>query len=221
MIRPLSTSEILRCRDEFVQGGVFTIPHFLSEKGLVYAEQALQSAEWEAYVHPRDPSSSNEDAWRAVEPLIMQPPLSYRFHRTFDHEEAIPMRCSCNVCFFRDMLNGDSPFLDRAGIISDRALTSTYGFFSRYSAGSYLAPHNDKDNGELAFVLNLTRDWNPMWGGCLHLLEKDWARIKRTIPPVHNEMVVFEVKEARHPHFVSHVAPGVTRDRYAFSGWLR
>ena len=38
-------------------------------------------------------------------------------------------------------------------------------FLSRYKSGHFLAPHSDINNGKLAFVFNLTKNWKPQYGG--------------------------------------------------------
>ena len=48
--------------------------------------------------------------------------------------------------------------------------------FTRYTAGQYLTRHRDALDGnkrQLAFVLSLSKQWHPDWGGLLHFYEED------------------------------------------------
>lgn len=93
-------------------------------------------------------------------------------------------------------------------------------FISKYKSGHFLAPHSDKGNGRLAFVINITKDWLPQYGGNLHFLSDDRKVIIDTISPIFNSMILFKIPEPNGiPHFVSHVVPEITKKRYAISGW--
>ena len=93
-------------------------------------------------------------------------------------------------------------------------------FVSKYKSGHFLSPHSDKGNGRLAFVINMTKDWLPQYGGNLHFLSDDRTTIIDTVTPIFNNMVLFNIPEPNGiPHFVSHVVPEITGKRYAISGW--
>jgi Rps23 Pro-64 3,4-dihydroxylase Tpa1-like proline 4-hydroxylase len=93
-------------------------------------------------------------------------------------------------------------------------------FISKYKAGHFLSPHSDKGNGRLAFVINITKNWLPQYGGNLHFLNNDRKIIIDSISPIFNSMILFEIPEPEGiPHFVSHVIPGIKISRYAISGW--
>jgi SAM-dependent methyltransferase len=93
-------------------------------------------------------------------------------------------------------------------------------FASCYEPGDFLSAHTDKGNGKVAFVWNLTKNWRPQYGGLLHLLSSDWARIESTINPAFNSLVLFDVRGEGRAHFVSEVIAGVTEKRLAISGWF-
>ncbi len=97
-------------------------------------------------------------------------------------------------------------------------------FLSKYKSGHFLSPHSDKGNGKIAFVMNLTKGWQPQYGGNLHFLSEDRTKIVETWTPAFNNMVVFFVPPDKEeffglPHFVGHVAPGLKISRYAITGW--
>jgi SM-20-related protein len=130
--------------------------------------------------------------------------------------------CPCSECQFRrDVTSPES-------VSWFEALTSRklYGFgemfASYYAPGCFLAPHHDGNNGQVGFVLNLTKDWKPQWGGCLHLLSSDWKRVEEIVVPSFNTLVLFDIQaNVGRPHYVSHIAPQTPSKRIAFTGWFK
>lgn len=92
-------------------------------------------------------------------------------------------------------------------------------FLSKYRIGHFLSPHSDINNGKLAYVLNLTKDWKPQYGGILHFLDNKRENITESFVPKFNSLVIFEVPDEGTPHFVSHVSVD-KKPRYAVTGWL-
>ena len=99
-------------------------------------------------------------------------------------------------------------------------LRSADGQYTRYDPGHFLTRHSDAIGAEhrrVAYVLNLTRDWHPDWGGLLQFYEADgtprdaWA-------PRFNSLTLFDV---RHVHAVTFVAPYARAPRLALTGWFR
>lgn len=88
---------------------------------------------------------------------------------------------------------------------------------SRFSAGHFLAFHDDEDGQRrLAYVLNLTREWKPSWGGLLQFRSSDGDVID-TYVPLYNSLCLFAVPQE---HCVSCVAPFAQGVRLAISGWF-
>lgn len=150
--------------------------------------------------------------------------IAYAFRRTTMHFET----CGCVLCRLEDIFHSGA-LLNRIVEFDGKCspddppfdLEVATSFASWYAPGDFLSPHSDKNNGDLAFVWNLTKDWRPQYGGNLHFLEKDWTKIDRVVQPGFNQLVIFEVGAEGIGHLVSHVAPGVTKKRLAFSGWMR
>ena len=91
---------------------------------------------------------------------------------------------------------------------------------TRYSPGQFLHVHDDLDPAKkriAAYVLNLTPEWSPEWGGILHFLDDD-GHIAEGYVPRFNALNVFEVGIR---HFVSYVAPFARTPRLSVTGWLR
>lgn len=112
-------------------------------------------------------------------------------------------------------------FLDFARRLSGRPEIRRLSVMAaRYRTGHFLTPHDDiheTEQREVAYVLNLTKDWRPEWGGLLHVLEDDRKTVRRTIVPEFNTMVLM-----RPPtwHFVSQVASYAKAPRYTVTGWM-
>lgn len=90
---------------------------------------------------------------------------------------------------------------------------------TRYQRGHFLTRHEDEDKAEdraFAYVINLTRQWNPDWGGLLQFQDAGGA-IVDTFVPRWNSLSIFRVPQA---HSVSLVSPWAGEDRLAITGWL-
>ena len=166
------------------------------------AENAEQAATAKTAAH----NSFNEDKF------------SYYFFRTYNNHYS---GCTCMECEFRKILNSPA-FIqlmrDLTGLPLEK---NAEAFISRYGADCFLNVHNDQGNGKIAFVINLTQNWKPQYGGIFHLLTKDRTTIRKTICPQFNAITIFRVPEPNGvPHYVSHVAPSITKYRYAVSGWF-
>jgi len=91
---------------------------------------------------------------------------------------------------------------------------------TRYTAGHFLTNHNDKQSGEsryAAYVVNLTRGWQPDWGGLLQFTDEQ-GRVIDTVCPSFNCISLFRTPRWHH---VSSVANYVEAERLSITGWLR
>jgi Rps23 Pro-64 3,4-dihydroxylase Tpa1-like proline 4-hydroxylase len=89
-----------------------------------------------------------------------------------------------------------------------------------YAHGHFLSAHDDWQQAEgrrLAYVLNLTREWSPDWGGYLNFLDED-GNVTEGLMPRFNSLALFRVPMQHH---VSLVAPFAPARRYAITGWFR
>lgn len=94
------------------------------------------------------------------------------------------------------------------------------GHASRYRPGHFLTVHDDSnvDMGRrAAYVLNLTPQWRPDWGGAL-LFYDERGNVARGFTPSFNTLNLFRVPQ---PHSVAWVTPLAGAPRYAVTGWLR
>jgi Rps23 Pro-64 3,4-dihydroxylase Tpa1-like proline 4-hydroxylase len=91
---------------------------------------------------------------------------------------------------------------------------------TRYGSGHFLHTHDDIDIGkkrQLAYVLNMTPNWLPEWGGILNFLDDD-GHIAEGYTPKFNAINIFDVRQK---HFVSYVAPFAAIPRISITGWIR
>lgn len=91
---------------------------------------------------------------------------------------------------------------------------------TRYYPGHFLTRHNDLHDSEqrrVAYVLNLTPDWHPDWGGLLQFYQNNGTP-RDTWEPLFNTMAIFDVN---HVHSVTYVAPYAIKPRLSITGWFR
>ena len=114
----------------------------------------------------------------------------------------------------------DEEFLGYMRKLTGQAeLNRVYAQATMYRAGSFLRAHDDHVEAEdrrVAYVINLTRDWRPDWGGLLHFCD-DKMEVVETFTPHYNSISLFLVPQN---HFVSQVTPFATGERCAITGWL-
>jgi SM-20-related protein len=102
-------------------------------------------------------------------------------------------------------------------LTSITAIARTDLMATRYAPGHFLTFHDDEmAMRKAAFVINLTANWKPAWGGLLQFLSPE-GQIVDTFVPQFNSLHLFTVPQS---HSVSFVAPFAQKTRYAISGWL-
>lgn len=91
-------------------------------------------------------------------------------------------------------------------------------FASKYTAGDFNGSHNDGNlPRKVAFVLNMTKEWLPHWGGNLAIFDDSFTEIKRVFMPRFNNLVLFDVPLS---HAVLPVSIFCQSERYALTGWF-
>mgnify|MGYP003123438721 CR=1 FL=1 len=147
--------------------------------------------------------------------------FSFSFSRTLDNH---PDRCRCLECDLRTQLSSQE-FLNFIEVMTGEKVTEPKEMFaSWYKKGDFLTTHNDEDHGKVGFVLSLTKDWIPEYGGNLHIWSEDeegnLKDIKRVIIPKFGELVLFTLTDGKAPHYVSEVVIDNPK-RIAFTGWYK
>ena len=98
----------------------------------------------------------------------------------------------------------------------------SHTFVSNYEAGHYNGPHTDGNNGKIAFVYHLSKDWVPQYGGLFMRMDWDWKTVNKVVVPPFNTLTVFDTQfDGREgaPHLVSEVVQGCNNKRISYTGW--
>ena len=145
--------------------------------------------------------------------------FSYSFHRTInDHHHG----CTCLECDFREWLVSPEQISFLNKTVDIEVSTTDEVFAAVYLPGDYLSPHVDSPNGSVGFVLQLTKNWEPQFGGNLHFLNNETSEIERVEVPTFNTLTFFDLPPGVGKlHYVSHVSPGVEELRLTYAGWFK
>lgn len=174
---------------------------------------------WLSLSMTADGSQRAKEERERLAPRFLSEQFSYSFKRSDGHEG-----CGCTQCKYHSFLSSPKvlQFISEATGIE---LTRTQGVFSSwYDEGDFLCVHTDIGQGQVAFVLNLARDWKFIYGGNLVMFEKDHRTPKKIFIPGFNTLILFRVPEHGVPHCVTHVVPGIgtwKSRRIAISGWYK
>ncbi|HBY66589.1 MAG TPA: hypothetical protein DEG69_01725 [Flavobacteriaceae bacterium] len=148
--------------------------------------------------------------------------FSYFFHRTInDHKSD----CPCFECVIRSFFSSNEMLNFLSALTKKDISTTSEHFTSWYKKNNFLSAHHDDKKGSIGVVLDFAKNWNPVFGGNLYLLEDDWFEVKKVIVPKFNNLKVFDIPEKKNgvPHFVSTVVADnlPNRKRIAFGGWYK
>lgn len=142
--------------------------------------------------------------------------FAYSYHRSGNHYAT----CKCFSCTLTKIFNSDECKKSLSNLIGKPIEGFNEMFASKYSQGDFLSMHHDNKKGDYTFVLNLTDDWNPNFGGLTHFWDESKREIYKTAVPKFGSLTIFKLDESvQMDHFVSMVL--VPRNRYAFTGWIR
>lgn len=105
-------------------------------------------------------------------------------------------------------------------VIGTPGLSFSDGQATAYGPGDFLTCHDDAAPGRnrvAAFVLGMTPQWRPEWGGLLLFHADDDASVTSHVPRF-NTLDLFSVPQR---HSVSYVSPSAPGRRLALTGWMR
>lgn len=220
---------------EFVEKGSVTIRDFLdpsyADKLHLFFSQGMPENWWYSvsapgtqgyieYIRNYPESKEKIDLERANSNSVLNNRgFAYHFYRSAgDHVEG----CYCDECDFRKWLHSEELLTFISKIGGETYTRPDTIFASRYSAGCFLSPHTDENLGDIGFVYQMTKDWSPQWGGLLHFTDNSVRNVEYTETPTFNTLTLFYLPEGSGAwHYVSHVNPGVTHHRYAYTGWYK
>ena len=206
---------------------VLVLEDFLSEEHAEALADVINRAEFFDYVyktgeeelptvftsaHKYVADRNNEEA--KLKQSLVDGHFTYRQKRLIEH----PNNCSCEYCaFVEDTLEREdfAEYIQTLGDIDDR-LSLLKHFASIYDSGDFLSQHPDPGY-DVAFILNLTKDWKYEYGGCLTVLEDDKPRV---VLPKFNSLVLLFLGDEGIEHYVSEVSRLAPHPRIAISGWF-
>ncbi|WOB92353.1 MULTISPECIES: 2OG-Fe(II) oxygenase family protein [Providencia] len=87
-------------------------------------------------------------------------------------------------------------------------------YLSKFDKDDFLTTHCDSDDG-IGIVINLTKEWEANYGGLTMILDNDKKTILDTFIPSYLNILIFDTKKRKIPHFVSTVTSNRTSKRMA------
>ena len=120
----------------------------------------------------------------------------------------------------KDWLNSEETLSMIRGISGKTDITLASAQATKYMPGHFLTRHqdvHDQEKRRLAYVLNLSPNWHPDWGGLLQFYENDGTP-RDAWSPLFNSLSLFDV---RHIHSVTYVTPMALVPRLSVTGWFR
>jgi len=228
--------DILNYAEEFKKNKVVVIKDFLKESEIErlyrWFSEEMPSNWWDVSSFPsmdddsvsfiRNEEENTEEIkqnYAYVLSKFAEGKFAYNFFRTRDnHFED----CTCHECNLRKWLVSEENlgFINK---ITDEEYTGSDEVFAAcYTAGDFLSPHVDSPNGTLGFVLHMTKNWLPEYGGLLHFMDDDRKVVERIEVPEYNSLTLFYLPENKGKwHFVSPVSPGTPEIRLTYTGWFK
>ncbi len=119
-----------------------------------------------------------------------------------------------------EFLNSDEMLSFISTVSGRNDLKSADAHFTRFTPGQFLTRHRDENTNEqrrLAYVLSLSKNWHPDWGGLLQFFEDDGTPRNAWVPQF-NTLSLFDI---RHVHSVTFIAPFALEPRLSVTGWFR
>jgi len=150
---------------------------------------------------------------------FMNRAFAYSFYRTIEDHF---VNCNCKICEVINIIKSKD-FIKYISKVTGTKLTKvTEIFASRFDEGMFISPHGDVNKGKIGFVLYLTDNWIPEYGGILNIsINVNEFLVKKNIIPSYNNLLLFYIpQDIGVLHFVSHVAKGVREKRLGIAGWF-
>ncbi|MEZ5543247.1 MAG: 2OG-Fe(II) oxygenase family protein [Pseudomonadota bacterium] len=104
-------------------------------------------------------------------------------------------------------------------LTGEPGIRTVNGQVACFTAACFLKRHQDvtdKEKRIAAYVFSFTRNWDPDWGGHLHVLDSQ-LRNTDVFEPSFNSLTIFRVPRI---HFVSQVCNYAMGARYTATGWM-
>jgi hypothetical protein len=139
--------------------------------------------------------------------------FTYSFTRSTKHADG----CNCTECLFKEQFLESDDFKELIKIYAGLKNPVLFQhFLSVYKSGDFLSTHTDHGR-EVAFILNLSKDWKAEYGGLLNVYTEDGIK---TFVPKFNSLILLGLENGKGlNHFVSEVSQHAPYPRIALTGW--
>lgn len=224
-------------RDRFAAGGRAQIPNFLAHGSAEALRGALlRRQDWRHVISGEsnvfEIARTDLDAMAAAQRTILEQALhaeaTHGFRFRYDLirvPEPLPQGLADDpdedaLIAFARLMNAPATLDALRRLDPDTDVTFADAQATRYTHGDFLTRHDDAVAGKgrrMAYVLGLTPDWAPEWGGLLLFHGPDGSVIE-AFAPRFNTLSLFTVPQ---PHSVSFIAPYAGMARLSVTGWLR
>ena len=92
-------------------------------------------------------------------------------------------------------------------------------FFASFVKGQFIDSHTDGSAGKYAFIYQLSKGWQPKFGGQLELYPKKIKFYKKVLQPTFNSLAILKLDHPM-PHSVRMLNNPKHKHRITISGWL-
>jgi Rps23 Pro-64 3,4-dihydroxylase Tpa1-like proline 4-hydroxylase len=92
-------------------------------------------------------------------------------------------------------------------------------FFAAFRRDQFIAYHTDGSAGKYAFIYQLSKGWQPKFGGQLVLYPNQIKFFKKTIEPKFNSLMILKLAYPM-PHSVNQLTNPEHKHRITISGWV-
>jgi len=225
--------KVAQAARSYAKNGRVVIPDFLTPSSAQWLDAQLKNLPWSLttfeggnqYEYDLRQLSKAPAAQRQAfqQRIFAQARNDFQFvHYSYALSENVPLPDGSRhpIVGYFDFVNSQQ-FLDvMRRITGNPAVCMADAMASCYLSGHFLTTHDDthdKHERVAAYVLSMTRDWNPNWGGQLQFFD-DAGNVIEGFNPAYNTLMMFRVPQR---HAVTYVTPFAGAARLSLTGWLR
>ncbi|MEQ8516026.1 MAG: 2OG-Fe(II) oxygenase family protein [Chromatocurvus sp.] len=218
---------------EFQAHGRLQVPDFLAATTADYLYQLLLDHQhWNlTYNEAGEHFESPVAAFDALQPMQKQQFMSAIYRRARDQFQYVFKQYYITQALqlgeepghpmhpLQAFMNSEAVLAFMRTLTGQSDIRSADTYASRYEAGHFLTRHDDrhdKHDRVAAYVISMTPDWNPDWGGYLSFFDAA-GNVQEAYRPSFNTLNIFLVPA---PHAVQLVAPFAGHARTSYLGWL-
>jgi hypothetical protein len=206
---------------------IVTIPNFMNSAASELVMKNVIDIPKNWWMHAIRPDTKNELIYKSgkeknfkacveyAEKVAANGNFAYHFERINGNHFKT---CVCASCKLVETMGSFEVMNSFSKITGETVTKMEETFVSKYVKDEFLTIHHDKNKGNYTFILSLTKDWNPTYGGLTHFCDKD-KNIYKTVTPKFNSLTIFKLSpDHQMDHFVSRV--NSTHSRYSYTGWF-